>query len=185
MRSSFQARSKQTCLLSRVLGQETNSKKKILEKPLTINNNRFYNNNHLFLLLYLLFCSSPWSNRHVSSREALFKVRVVDLILKKQAEEAIQILSEHYELTVPRLKVGLPKKSRKKAACYVPETQTIHVGSRVELENPFVILHEFYHHLRMHGRKHLGTEKYADRFAREFIEAYQASSRFSYTVSYE
>jgi hypothetical protein len=48
-----------------------------------------------------------------------------------------------------------------------------------------VILHEFYHHLRMHGRKHLGTEKHADRFARDFIEVYQTFSKYSFTVSYK
>jgi hypothetical protein len=40
---------------------------------------------------------------------------------------------------------------------------------------PFVVLHEFYHHLRTAlDRKHRGTEKYADEFAREFIEAYKS-----------
>jgi hypothetical protein len=41
------------------------------------------------------------------------------------------------------------------------------------LDNPFVILHEFYHHLRTHGMEHRGTEKYANRFAEEFIEAFK------------
>lgn len=121
----------------------------------------------------------------MSNEEILFKTRIVQLILKNRAEEAIRALSAHYDVTVPNLKVGLPKKNRRKVACYVAETKTIHVGSRVELEDPFVILHEFYHHLRMHGRKHLGTEKHADRFAKEFIGVYQAFSKYSFTVSYE
>lgn len=43
------------------------------------------------------------------------------------------------------------------------------------LGNPFVILHEFYHHLRSKSidRQHKGTEKNADRFAAEFLKAYQ------------
>jgi len=121
----------------------------------------------------------------VSDKEILFKAQVVRLILKNQAEEAIRALSAHYGVTVPYLKVGLPKKNRRKVACYAAETKTIHVGSRVELQDPFVILHEFYHHLRMHGRKHLGTEKHADRFARDFIEVYQTFSKYSFTVSYK
>jgi len=121
----------------------------------------------------------------VSDSEILFKARTVQLILKNQTEEAIRALSRHYDVIVPNLKVGMPKKSRKKVACYVAETQTIHIGSRDELEDPFVILHEFYHHLRMHGRKHLGTEKHADKFACEFILVYQAFSKHPFTVSYE
>jgi hypothetical protein len=42
--------------------------------------------------------------------------------------------------------------------------------------NPFVIIHEFYHHLRSKAvdKMHRGTEKNADKFAIEFIEAYKA-----------
>jgi Zn-dependent peptidase ImmA (M78 family) len=43
------------------------------------------------------------------------------------------------------------------------------------LGNPFVILHEFYHHLRSKSvdRQHRGTEKNANRFAADFLIAYQ------------
>jgi hypothetical protein len=44
------------------------------------------------------------------------------------------------------------------------------------LRNPFVILHEFYHHLRTDlDLKHRGTEKHADAFAREFIQVFESS----------
>jgi hypothetical protein len=38
---------------------------------------------------------------------------------------------------------------------------------------PFLIIHEFYCHIRMLGGKHFGTEKHADRFAQVFIDAYR------------
>ncbi len=120
----------------------------------------------------------------MSGNERLFKAKIVQLILSNQTDEAIGLLSDHFRVSVPRLKVGLPKKSRKKIACYVPNTKTIYVASGEKLGDPFVILHEFYHHLRTHGRKHLGTEKHADRFAQEFIAAYRAPTNYSFSVTY-
>ena len=117
--------------------------------------------------------------------DQLFKIRVVQLILKKESEEALEILSKHYHVDVPSLKVGMPKRSGGKAGCYVSGTKTIHVASSDKLHNPFVILHEFYHHLRMQGGKHRGTEKYANRFAEEYIAAYQNADRYSFRVSYK
>ena len=117
----------------------------------------------------------------MTDNELLFKAGIVRLILLKETDDAIKALSRHYGIDVPRLKVGMPKKCGKKVGCYVSKTKTIHLVSREKLEDPFVILHEFYHHLRTHGREHLGTEKHADRFAQQFIEAYRTFSalRFS------
>jgi hypothetical protein len=43
------------------------------------------------------------------------------------------------------------------------------------LSAPFIILHEFYHHMRSFAdANHKGTEKYANKFAKEFIEAYKS-----------
>jgi len=117
--------------------------------------------------------------------EHLFKTRIVQLILTKETDEAIRVLSHHYSVDVPHLKVGMPKKHGKKVGCYISKTKTIHVVSREKLEDPFVILHEFYHHLRTHDRKHRGTEKHADRFAEEFITAFQTFRRYSFHVSYK
>jgi hypothetical protein len=117
--------------------------------------------------------------------EQLFKVRVVQLILKKKSEEALEILSQHYRVGVPRLKVGMPKRSGSKAGCYVSGTKTIHVASSDKLYDPYVILHEFYHHLRMHGGKHRGTEKYANRFAEEYVAAHLTAGRCSFWFSYK
>jgi len=116
--------------------------------------------------------------------ENLFKARVVQLILIKETDEALKALSQHYSVDVPYLKVGMPKKHSKKVGCYVAKTKTNHVMSREKLEDPFVILHEFYHHLRIQDRKHKGTEKHADRFAEEFLEAFQTFHNYSFHVSF-
>jgi len=115
--------------------------------------------------------------------EESFKARVVQLILKKKVEEALDALSEHYHARVPRLRVGMPKRSGNKAGCYVSGTKTIHVASMERLYDPFVILHEFYHHLRTQGGKHRGTEKHASKFAQEYITAYQNACGYSFRVS--
>jgi len=117
--------------------------------------------------------------------EHRFKARVVQLILMKETDEAIKALSQHYSVDVPKLKVGMPKKYTMKVGCYVSKTKTIHVMNREKLEDPFVILHEFYHHLRTQDRRHRGTEKHADRFAKEFIKAFQISNKYSFHVSYK
>ncbi|MCL6578086.1 MAG: hypothetical protein K6T73_01700 [Candidatus Bathyarchaeota archaeon] len=116
--------------------------------------------------------------------ENLFKAKIVQLILMKEPIEAIEALSHHYCVDVPHLKVGMPKKYSKKVGCYVAKTKTIHVMNQEKLEEPFVILHEFYHHLRTRDGEHRGTEKHADKFAEEFIEAFKIYHRYSFYVSY-
>jgi hypothetical protein len=108
------------------------------------------------------------------SNDLLFKAKIVQLILVGQVEEALSMLSRHYSVETPRLMVGMPKGHHGKVGCYVPKTKTIHVVNQEKIGDPFVILHEFYHHLRTTvGGKHKGTEKKADEFAQEFIEAYR------------
>jgi hypothetical protein len=102
-----------------------------------------------------------------------FKAKIVQLILQGQTDEALNMLSTHYSVDIPRLKVGMPKGHGGKVGCYVSKTKTIHVANREKFGDPFVILHEFYHHLRTFGGKHLGTEKNADKFAHEYIKAYK------------
>jgi hypothetical protein len=116
----------------------------------------------------------------MSTDEELFKAHIVQLILKKEANAALEALSEHYRVSVPGLKVGMPKRSGSKAGCYVSSTKMIHVASMERLGNPFVILHEFYHHLRTQGGKHRGTEKHANRFAQEYIVAYRRAGMRSF-----
>lgn len=105
--------------------------------------------------------------------ECLFKAKIVQMILMKENVKAIEMMSQHYGVAIPHLKVGLPKRYSKVVGCYVSKTKTIHVMNQDYLDDPFVILHEFYHHLRTQGEEHRGTEKYANRFAEEFIEAFK------------
>ena len=106
-----------------------------------------------------------------------FKPLVVWLILNGKTEEALTLLAKNYKVIVPELKVGLPKGHKIKAfGCYTAKNQTISVLNSDILANPFVIVHEFYHHLRSKGvdRIHRGTEGNADKFALNFLREYEA-----------
>ena len=108
----------------------------------------------------------------------LFKASVVQMILVRDGSAAIGVLSRHYGVDEPLLKVGMPKGHSGNVGCYVSKTKTIHVVNQEYLENPFVILHEFYHHLRTRSGEHRGNEKYANRFAEEFIEAFRVLQKW-------
>lgn len=106
--------------------------------------------------------------------EQRFEASIVWLILNGETEKALETLAKHYGVDLPKLRVGLPKGRKiKTLGCYTAKNKTISVLNSDVLKQPFVILHEFYHHLRTNAdAKHLGTEKYADEFARKFIQAY-------------
>ena len=108
----------------------------------------------------------------------LEKSRVVWLILNQRPEEALMLLAKHYKTRIPRLKVGLPKGHRKNiSGCYTPKNATISVLDSDTLGNPFVIIHEFYHHMRTSiDKKHKGTERNGDQFALEFLKEYQKAN---------
>jgi len=106
----------------------------------------------------------------------LFKVKIVHLILSKKPEEAVESLSQHYHVVTPSLKVGMPKGHGKKVGCYIASKKAIRASNRDNLYNPYLILHEFYHHLRTHNLKPRGTERYANKFAEEYVEAYRKFS---------
>jgi hypothetical protein len=111
--------------------------------------------------------------------DAGFKVQIVWLILNGKTEDALELLSKEYRVSVPALKVGLPKGHKTTAyGCYAAQTQTITVLNSDILVNPFVIIHEFYHHIRSKGvdRMHRGTEGNADKFAVDFITQYQLAA---------
>ncbi|WNZ28280.1 MAG: hypothetical protein IAX21_06270 [Candidatus Bathyarchaeota archaeon] len=105
----------------------------------------------------------------------MFQARIVYLILSNDADEALKLLSDHYEVAMPKLKVGMPKRYSKNPACYVAKNRTIHVARREVLCSPHIILHEFYHHLQRVTNAHGGIEKYADKFAQNYIEAYKTA----------
>ena len=107
------------------------------------------------------------------NEESLFRAKIVQMILMKENVDAIEALSSHYDVDIPLLKVGVPKGHSGSVGCYVSKTKTIHITNQEYLDNPFVILHEFYHHLRTQAGEHRGTEKYANKFAEEFIRAFR------------
>jgi hypothetical protein len=39
--------------------------------------------------------------------------------------------------------------------------------------NPFIVLHEFYHHIRTRAGVHRGSEKHANMYAKSFIDSYK------------
>ncbi len=112
--------------------------------------------------------------------ETQTKARIVHLILSKETEVALEQLSSLNHIDVPGLKVGAVRGRKKALAVYVEKEKTIYVAKGDNLWDPFIILHEFYHHLRCRSGKHRGTEKLADAYAVDFINAYKlAASRVS------
>ncbi len=108
--------------------------------------------------------------------DADFKVHIVALILNGKTEDALEQLAKEYQVSVPQLKVGLPKGHKTTAyGCYTSKTQTISLLNSDMMVNPFVVLHEFYHHIRSKGvdRMHRGTEGNADKFALDYVTQYQ------------
>jgi hypothetical protein len=111
----------------------------------------------------------------MATPDSLMQAKIVHMIIGKRTEEALQILSNFYHLDPPEIRVGTVKGKRRTAyAVYVSKEQTIYAMNSDILYNPFVILHEFYHHLRSRSGTHRGTERHADSYARGFIDSYRA-----------
>lgn len=105
------------------------------------------------------------------------KATVVALILDSRPEDAIAMLSKWYKVTEPRLGVGVFEgRTKGVAAVYSQNTKKILAAKREYLYDPFVMIHEFYHHLRSVSGRHRGTEKQADAFALGFIEVFRRSA---------
>jgi hypothetical protein len=115
-----------------------------------------------------------------------FKSVIVKLILNKQTEQALELLAKEYRVEIPKLDVGLPKgHTRNSYGTYSAKNQTICVMDSDIFSNPFVILHEFYHHLRSKSvdKQHRGTEKNADKFAVDYLRAYEVAVRAAHKNS--
>jgi hypothetical protein len=105
--------------------------------------------------------------------DSILQARIVYMILNRRTEEALQLLSNFYHLKPPSIAVGTVKGKRRTAyAVYVTRENKIYAMNSEILYNPFVIIHEFYHHLRSRSGVHKGTEKKADSYAKGFIESY-------------
>jgi len=106
--------------------------------------------------------------------EEEMKAAVVALILDFRTEEALDTLSKWYRISSPKLGVGVVEgRTKGVAAVYSTRRKEILAAKREYLYNPFVMIHEFYHHLRSRSGRHRGTEKDADKFAMDFITAYR------------
>ena len=107
----------------------------------------------------------------------LTKAKIVHLILNRKTEEALQNLSKFYNITPPEIVVGTIKGKRRSVyAVYVQKESKIYAINSDIFYNPFVVLHEFYHHIRTKGGVHRGSEKHANIYAKEFIDAYRKNS---------
>ena len=115
--------------------------------------------------------------------EAQFKAYIVWLILRNETEKALEILAEHYDVEKPKLIVGLPKRHKTNVlGCYTARDKTISVLNSDMLRDPSVIIHEFYHHIRIDiDYKHKGNERNAREFAKDYIDAYEATSSQSWS----
>ena len=103
-----------------------------------------------------------------------FKTYVVQLIIDKKTELALESLSRFYKIKPPEIVVGTIKGKRRTVyAVYVQRECRIYCINSDIFYNPFIIMHEFYHHLRTTAGVHRGSEKHANMYARGFIDSYK------------
>jgi hypothetical protein len=106
--------------------------------------------------------------------EEITKAKIVYMILNRKTEEALQNLSKFYNITPPEIVVGTIKGKRRSVyAVYVQKEGKIYAINSNVFYNPFVVLYEFYHHIRTKGGIHRGSEKHANRYAKDFVDAYK------------
>ncbi len=114
--------------------------------------------------------SRPKSMSPTTSAENEFQDTVVRLIaVDKKPEDALELLSTHYRVQKPLLRIGLPKGEKRALGCYSQREKTIYISREEYLYDAYVLIHEFYHHLRHVGGKHRGTERHARDFALGFL----------------
>jgi len=120
--------------------------------------------------------SSSYSSSSSSHNlpDDITKAKIVHMILNRKTEEALQNLSEFYNVTVPSIVVGTIKGKRRTVyAVYVQKESRIHVINSDIFYNPFIVLHEFYHHIRTRAGVHRGSEKHANMYAQSFVDSYK------------
>ena len=82
----------------------------------------------------------------------LIKTEIVHMILNRKTEEALRILSKFYNIMTPEIVVGTIKGKRRSVyAVYVQKESKIYASNSDIFYNPFVVLHEFHHHIRTRG----------------------------------
>src|SRR5437879_4768950 len=93
----------------------------------------------------------------------------------KKPEKALEALCANNQGEKPTLGSVHPKGEKKALGCYVHEERAIYMSSEEYLFDPYVLIHEFYHHLRHVNGKHRGTERHARDFALTFLRNAQTS----------
>jgi hypothetical protein len=108
-----------------------------------------------------------------SDLDDLTRAKIVQMILDKKTETALDKLSKFYRVETPQITVGTIKKKRRTVyAVYVVQEKKIYASNSEIFYNPFIILHEYYHHLRSKLGKHRGSERHANMYAQGFIDSY-------------
>ncbi|GAC1662336.1 MAG: hypothetical protein NVS9B7_30330 [Flavisolibacter sp.] len=103
----------------------------------------------------------------------LTKAKIVALILDKKTELALEVLSDLYKVDTPKIVVGTIKKKRRTVyAVYVVQEKKIYALNSDIFYNPFIVLHEYYHHIRSKLGTHRGSEKNANLYAKDFVDSY-------------
>jgi hypothetical protein len=109
----------------------------------------------------------------LSLDDSKFKAAVVQMILSKETEKAVGLVSKRFKVREPSLGIGPTKGKKIALAVYSVTANSILFSDQEYFFDPFVVLHEMYHCIRSRSGSHRGTEKNADRFALDFIEEYQ------------
>ena len=112
-----------------------------------------------------------------------FKAYIVYLILNKETEKAVKVLSSKHNVRPPRLSIGISKGKKKALGVYSVEGNAISFKDQEQFFSPFVVLHEMYHCIRSRSGSHRGNEKNADRFAIDFLMAFNEVSRANGTAT--
>ncbi|MDA4130529.1 MAG: hypothetical protein OK457_07135 [Thaumarchaeota archaeon] len=111
-------------------------------------------------------------NEVQSLDDASFKAFVVQLILSRNTEKAVELISQKFHVRTPKLGIGHTKGKKIALAVYSVAANSISFSDQDQFFDPFVVLHEMYHCLRSTSGNHRGTEKNADKFALDFIAEY-------------
>ena len=109
----------------------------------------------------------------LSLDDSRFKATVVQLILSKDTEKAVELVSKRFKARVPSLGIGPTKGKKVALAVYSVSANSILFSDQEHFFDPFVVLHEMYHCIRSRSGSHKGTEKNADKFALDFISEFQ------------
>ena len=125
-------------------------------------------------MLYYVLTSNLYHMYFIDNPNDLTKARIVYMILNRDTEKALQELSEFYHVDTPKIVVGTVKGKRRTVyAVYVQREKRIYAINSDVLYNPFIVLHEFYHHIRTKAGVHRGSEKHANMYAKSFLESFK------------